>query len=115
DLGRLARHCVKVLLAFTLLEKRALALDGLAAYLERVPVYRQINRCHLGMAPAALAAWLASELERAGVARRSAGRPAARRRAPPRAAPIGRPRLPHQPPVAPTAQHTEQQKREKIG
>ena len=73
DLGRLARHCVKVLLAFTLLEKRALALDGLAAYLERVPVYREINRRHLGMAPAALAAWLASELERAGVARRSGG------------------------------------------
>lgn len=73
DLGRLARHCVKVLLAFTLLEKRALALDDLAAYLERVPVYREINRRHLGMAPAALAAWLASELERAGVARRSGG------------------------------------------
>jgi len=73
DLGRLARHCVKVLLAFTLLEKRALALDDLPAYLERVPVYREINRRHLGMAPAALAAWLASELERAGVARRSGG------------------------------------------
>ena len=73
DLARLARHCVKVLLAFALLEKRAMALDELPAYVERVPVYREINRRHLGMAPGALAEWLVSELERAGAARRAGG------------------------------------------
>jgi glyoxylase-like metal-dependent hydrolase (beta-lactamase superfamily II) len=73
DLTRLARHCVKVLLAFALLERRAMALDELPAYVERVPVYREINRRHLGMAPDALAAWLVSELERAGAARRTGG------------------------------------------
>jgi glyoxylase-like metal-dependent hydrolase (beta-lactamase superfamily II) len=74
DLGRLARHCVKVLLAFALLEKRALPLEGLPAYVERVPVYRELNARYLGMAPTALAEWLAGELERAGVARRESGR-----------------------------------------
>ena len=73
DLARLARHCVKVLLAFALLEKRAMALDELPAYVERVPVYREINRLYLGMAPGALAAWLVSELERAGAGRRAGG------------------------------------------
>jgi len=73
DPGRLARHCVKVLLAFALLEKRAMALEELPAYVERVPVYREINRRHLGMTPAALAEWLVSELERAGAARRAGG------------------------------------------
>jgi glyoxylase-like metal-dependent hydrolase (beta-lactamase superfamily II) len=74
DLGRLARHCVKVLLAFALLERRAIALAGLPAYVERVPVYREINARWLGMTPGALAEWLAAELERAGVARRAEGR-----------------------------------------
>ncbi len=74
DLGRLARHCVKVLLAFALLEKRSMALAELPGYVQRVPVYRDINERWLGMAPQALAEWLAAELERAGVARRGAGR-----------------------------------------
>jgi glyoxylase-like metal-dependent hydrolase (beta-lactamase superfamily II) len=74
DPGRLARHCAKVLLAFALLEKRALPLATLPAYVERVPVYRELNERHLAMTPAALAEWLAGELERAGVARRENGR-----------------------------------------
>lgn len=73
DLGRLARHCVKVLLAFALLEKRAMPLADLPPYVERVPVYREINLRYLGMTPAALAEWLAGELERAGAARRENG------------------------------------------
>jgi glyoxylase-like metal-dependent hydrolase (beta-lactamase superfamily II) len=73
DPGRLARHCVKVLLAFALLEKRSLPLAALPAYVERVPVYRELNARYLRMAPAAMAEWLASELERAGAARRENG------------------------------------------
>ena len=74
DLGRLARHCIKVLLAFALLEKRALPLAELPAYVERVPVYRALNERYLAMTAPALAEWLAAELERAGVARRENGR-----------------------------------------
>jgi glyoxylase-like metal-dependent hydrolase (beta-lactamase superfamily II) len=73
DLGRLARHCVKVLLAFALLERRVLPLAALPDYVERVPVYREINAAYLHMAPTALAEWLAGELERAGAARRENG------------------------------------------
>jgi hypothetical protein len=73
DLGRLARHCVKVLLAFALLEKRSMPLAALPEYVERVPVYRELNARYLRMAPALLAEWLAGELERAGAARREGG------------------------------------------
>jgi glyoxylase-like metal-dependent hydrolase (beta-lactamase superfamily II) len=73
DLGRLACHCVKVLLAFALLEKRAMPLAALPAYVDRVPVYRELNARYLGMTPGALAEWLAGELERAGAARRERG------------------------------------------
>jgi hypothetical protein len=62
-----------VLLAFALLEKRAMPLADLPPYVERVPVYREINRRYLGMTPAALAEWLVGELERAGAARRENG------------------------------------------
>jgi glyoxylase-like metal-dependent hydrolase (beta-lactamase superfamily II) len=74
DLGRLARHCVKVLLAFALLEKRTMPLAALADYVRRVPVYRELNSRWLRMEPEALAGWLAAELERAGAARRENGR-----------------------------------------
>jgi glyoxylase-like metal-dependent hydrolase (beta-lactamase superfamily II) len=73
DLGRLARHCAKVLLAFALLEQRAMPLAALPAYVDRVPVYRELNARYLGMTPGALAEWLAGELERAGAARRERG------------------------------------------
>jgi glyoxylase-like metal-dependent hydrolase (beta-lactamase superfamily II) len=73
DIGRLARHCAKVMLSFALLEKRSMPLAGLPRYVERVPILAELNSRYLHMAPAAMAEWLAGELERAGAARREDG------------------------------------------
>ena len=71
DPARMVRHALKVMLMFTLLERRRLPLSALSGYLDRIPVYREYNRAYLGLAASALAEMLVSELERAGaVARR---------------------------------------------
>ena len=69
DQVRVARHALKGLLAFTLLHRRRMALAELPAYVERVGIYRDINQAVLRLAPADLAAMLASELQKAGAAR----------------------------------------------
>ena len=66
DITRLARHVVKVLFTFSMLERRSMPLAGLPAYLERVAILAEINRVHLRMSPSAFAEWLVSDLERAG-------------------------------------------------
>jgi glyoxylase-like metal-dependent hydrolase (beta-lactamase superfamily II) len=73
DITRLARHCAKVMLSFALLEKRSMPLAELPGYLARVPVLAELNSRYLRMTPAAMAEWLASELERAGAASRQEG------------------------------------------
>jgi glyoxylase-like metal-dependent hydrolase (beta-lactamase superfamily II) len=70
DETRLARYALKALLAFTLLHRRRMALADLPAYVERVGIFRDFNARCLQMAPAALAALLVAELERAGAVRR---------------------------------------------
>jgi glyoxylase-like metal-dependent hydrolase (beta-lactamase superfamily II) len=71
DITRLARHCVKVLFTFALLEKRSMPLADVPAYVARVPILAELNSRYLGMTPAAMAEWLANDLERAGAAARS--------------------------------------------
>lgn len=73
DITRLARHCAKVMLSFSLLEKRSMPLEGLPAYVARVPILAELNSRYLRMTPAAMAEWLVDELERAGAARRENG------------------------------------------
>jgi glyoxylase-like metal-dependent hydrolase (beta-lactamase superfamily II) len=73
DLTRLARHVVKVLFTFALLEKRSMPLAELPAYLARVPILVEINARHLRMTPAAMADWLVRDLGRAGAAERKEG------------------------------------------
>jgi glyoxylase-like metal-dependent hydrolase (beta-lactamase superfamily II) len=68
DITRLARHVVKVLFTFALLEKRSMPLSELPAYVARVPILAEINARYLRMTPAAMAEWLVSDLERAGAA-----------------------------------------------
>jgi glyoxylase-like metal-dependent hydrolase (beta-lactamase superfamily II) len=70
DSLRVARHALKVLLVFTLLDRRRLALDEVPAYMERVGVYRQFNALFFRRTPAELADMLVEPLERAGVVRR---------------------------------------------
>ena len=73
DISRLARHVVKVLFSFAMLEKRSMPLAGLPEYLERVAILADINRKYLKMAPATFAEWLVRDLERAGALERQGG------------------------------------------
>jgi hypothetical protein len=71
DPARVARHALKVMLMFTLLERRQLALDTLPGYLDSIAVYREYNHAYFGLAPSALAEMLVGELERAGAVART--------------------------------------------
>ena len=68
DSARIARHIVKVMLTFNLLAKREMAVDDLADYCGRVPVFRELNERYLSLSSGALAEWLVAELTRAKVA-----------------------------------------------
>ena len=70
---RLARHAIKVILTFTLLDRRSLPLAGMADYVERVGIYREFNARFFGMPPADFAEFVIAELERAGAVRRDGG------------------------------------------
>ena len=70
---RNARHVLKSLLMFTLLDRRGMALPDLPAYLDRVEVYRDFNSRFFRVPAAALAERLVGELERSGAARREQG------------------------------------------
>jgi glyoxylase-like metal-dependent hydrolase (beta-lactamase superfamily II) len=63
---RLARHALKVMLAFALLERRRLARRDLPAFLASLSFCQSVNARYLGQEPATLAEWLANELIRAG-------------------------------------------------
>ena len=69
DPQRHARHALKVMLVFALLEKRSLPVEALPAYLDRVPLYGTIDRRFLGQGSVALADYLRRDLERAGAVR----------------------------------------------
>lgn len=69
DQSRVARHALKVLLTFTLLHRRRLALAEIPAYVERVAFFRDVNAACLRLPAAELAHRLVAELERAGAVR----------------------------------------------
>ena len=66
DIERLARHVVKVLFTFAMLEKRSMPLAEVPAYVKRVSILDEVNRGYLKMSPPALAEWLVADLERSG-------------------------------------------------
>ena len=66
DDARVARHALKVLLTFRLLDQQRMPLADLPAYVERVGMFRDVNAACLRLAPDQLAALLVRELERAG-------------------------------------------------
>lgn len=63
---RLARHALKVIVAFAMLERRQLPRSDLGAFLASLSFCRSINARYLGYEDEALADWLAGELIRAG-------------------------------------------------
>lgn len=73
DEARVGRYALKALLSFTLLHRRRLPLADLPGYVERVGIYRDINRAVLRMTPQALAELLVTELERAKAVRVEGG------------------------------------------
>jgi glyoxylase-like metal-dependent hydrolase (beta-lactamase superfamily II) len=68
DPARLARHAVKVLVTFALLDRERMALDALDDFCATIPLVREFNDRHLHKAPADLTQWIVAELTRAGVA-----------------------------------------------
>jgi glyoxylase-like metal-dependent hydrolase (beta-lactamase superfamily II) len=73
DSLRMARHALKVVLVFSLLDHERLPLATMADYVGRVGIYREFNARFFDMPPAALAQDLIGDLERAGAVRRAAG------------------------------------------
>ena len=73
DPSRAARHALRVLLMFTLLDRERMPLASLPEYVERVEVYREFNALFFRLAPAELAEELVSNLERARAVRREHG------------------------------------------
>ena len=69
DSLRAARHALKVVLMFALLDKQRMSLDKLPAYVDQVAIYKEFNAEFFRLAPSALAQMLVGELERAGAAR----------------------------------------------
>jgi glyoxylase-like metal-dependent hydrolase (beta-lactamase superfamily II) len=73
DPARIARHALKVILTFTLLDRRALPIADMPRYVERVGIYREFNARFFRLPPPDLAEFLMTELERAGAVRREGG------------------------------------------
>lgn len=61
-----ARHMVKAMFVFALLDRQAMAAAEVPAYVARVPCYRETSTRFLGLDDGALAAWMLADLERAG-------------------------------------------------
>ena len=73
DSLRVARHALKAVLTFALLDQRRLPLAGMPAYVERVGIYRDFNARFFRLSPSELAERLVAELEKVHAARREDG------------------------------------------
>ena len=68
-----ARHVVKVMFVFALLDRGAMPEAEVPGYLERVPCYRLMSDRFLGEAPRDMARWVLEDLVRAGAITRDGG------------------------------------------
>jgi glyoxylase-like metal-dependent hydrolase (beta-lactamase superfamily II) len=66
DPARGARHVLKVLLVFALLDRGSMPAAELPAYVTGVPSYGELSGRFLGLDAAGLARWLLEDLQRAG-------------------------------------------------
>ena len=73
DPAKNARHVVKVMFVFALLDRQRMAVSEVASYLARVPCYAALSERFLGQRPGALASWLLADLERSGAVRMEDG------------------------------------------
>lgn len=63
---RMARHVLKVMFVFSLLDRQCLPLSRIPEYLATVPLYADFNARYFQLNDAALAEMIVGELERAG-------------------------------------------------
>ncbi len=70
DDARIARYAVKAIFGFSLLHRRRMREDDVAAFVSRVPFFRDVNDAVLRMDVAVLAAMIVEELLRAQAVRR---------------------------------------------
>jgi glyoxylase-like metal-dependent hydrolase (beta-lactamase superfamily II) len=70
---RLARHALKVMLAFAMLERRQLPRAELPAFLASLSFCQSVNTRYIGDSDEALAAWLVADLIRAGTLKEEGG------------------------------------------
>jgi glyoxylase-like metal-dependent hydrolase (beta-lactamase superfamily II) len=73
DSVRVARHVLKALLMFSLLDKQRMRIADLPEYVGTIGVYRDFNALFFHLAPAGLAELLVGELERSRALRREDG------------------------------------------
>jgi glyoxylase-like metal-dependent hydrolase (beta-lactamase superfamily II) len=73
DTLRVARHALKVMLVFALLDKQRMRVEELPAYLDRVRIYRDFNERFFRVPATVLAERLVGELERVRAVRREDG------------------------------------------
>jgi glyoxylase-like metal-dependent hydrolase (beta-lactamase superfamily II) len=73
DTLRVARHALKVMLVFALLDKQRMRVEELPAYLDRVRIYRDFNERFFRLPATVLAERLVGELERVRAVRREDG------------------------------------------
>ncbi len=70
---RLARHALKVVLVFALLDQERLPLASMPDYVNRIGIYRDFNARFFKLDPATLVEQLIADLERVGAVRRENG------------------------------------------
>jgi glyoxylase-like metal-dependent hydrolase (beta-lactamase superfamily II) len=70
DPPRMARHALKVVLVFALLDRERMPLASLPGYVDRVGIYREFNARFFSLPPATLAGEIVADLERVGAVRR---------------------------------------------
>jgi len=66
DPRRNARHALKVLFTFALLDKGSMPIPEVERYVARVPCYGELSRRFLGLDPPELGRWLLQDLEKVG-------------------------------------------------
>ena len=69
----MARHVLKVMFVFSLMDHRRLAMDQIDHYLDSVPLYADFNRQYLQLDQTALAALIVGDPERSGAVHRLDG------------------------------------------
>ena len=70
---RMARHVLKVMFVFSLLDRLRLPLSHIPDYLATVPLYADFNARYFQLSYAALAELIVGELERGGIVKKSNG------------------------------------------